>query len=307
MRIVYMGTPDFAVPSLRILSDHGYDIVAVVTAPDKPAGRGLQLSPSPVKVFAQSRGFRILQPEKLRDPAFQDELRSLNPDLGVVVAFRMLPESVWAMPRLGTLNLHASLLPDYRGAAPINWAIINGETRTGATTFLLNHKIDEGAMLQQMVLPLGPDTTAGELHDELMEKGARLVLETVQALEKGTAVPRPQPVDGQHHPAPKIFRETCCIDWTRTRQQVHNLIRGLSPWPGAWTTLHGKTLKIFRASVGPEAPGLTPGNIITSDGVFQVACADGYLNLHTVQLEGKSRMEVPDFLRGYKGELVRVN
>ncbi len=305
MRIIYLGTPDFAVPSLQILLENGYDVVAVVTAPDKPGGRHGLLE-SAVKKFAVSRGLPVLQPEKLKNPVFLEELRSLRADLQVVVAFRMLPEAVWNMPPLGTLNLHGSLLPKYRGAAPINWAVINGETETGLTTFRLRHEIDTGDILDQMRLPIGPDETAGELHDRMMLAGADLVLRTVQALENGTAMPMPQSDTAATH-APKIFTETCRISFDQPAAEVHNFVRGLSPHPGAWTELDGKNLKILRTALMPELPARdtdkpsAPGSFL-SDGKnwLHVVCADGLLQVLDLQMEGKRRMTVRDFLNGYR-------
>lgn len=299
MRIVFMGTPDFAVPSLEILWQNGYDIAAVVTAPDKPGGR-LGLQESAVKKFAVAHGLRVLQPEKLKNPVFTDELRALRADLQVVVAFRMLPESVWAMPPLGTLNLHASLLPKYRGAAPINRAVINGEKETGLTTFLLRHEIDTGDILLQERIEIGPDDTAGDLHDRMMPVGARLVLRTVEALERGEARPQPQP-EGEASHAPKIFTETCRIDFNRPTAQVHNFIRGLSPFPGAWTTLDNKTLKILRATPRQENDTVPPGHFF-SDGKKYLAAgtSDGAIDILELQLEGKRRMGVREFLNGFK-------
>lgn len=302
MRIVFMGTPEFAVPSLEILLDHGYTIPAVITAPDKPGGRhGLQ--ESAVKKFALSRGLEVLQPPKLKNPEFLEQLRACRADLQVVVAFRMLPEVVWAMPPMGTLNLHGSLLPKYRGAAPINWAIMRGEKETGLTTFLLQHEIDTGDMLFQEKLPIGENETAGELHDRMMLAGAQLVLRTVQAIENGTVQPQPQAdVEATH--APKIFKETCEIDFNQSTAQVHNFIRGLSPYPGAWTLLDGKTLKITRTEKMPVTGNLpTPGTYV-SDGKnhLRISTADGFVEVLELQLEGKRRMPVRDFLNGYKFE-----
>ena len=300
MRIVFMGTPDFAVPSLEILLDHGYTIPAVITAPDKPGGRaGLQ--ESAVKKFALGRGLRVLQPEKLKNPDFLETLRACQADLQVVVAFRMLPEVVWSMPPLGTLNLHGSLLPKYRGAAPINWAIINGETETGVTTFLLRHEIDTGDILFQEKMPIGENDTAGDLHDRMMALGARVVLRTVQAIERGEARPLPQPDTEATH-APKIFTETCRIDFAQPTLRVHNFIRGLSPYPGAWTTLDGKTLKILRTekeNTGSN-PAPQPGRFF-SDGkhFLKISTLDGFVRVLDVQMEGKRRMPVKDFLNGY--------
>jgi methionyl-tRNA formyltransferase len=302
MRIVFMGTPDFAVPSLEILLENGYDIAAVVTAPDKPGGRqGTQVSA--VKQCALRHGLTVLQPEKLKNPEFLDALRALRADLQIVVAFRMLPEVVWNMPPLGTMNLHASLLPKYRGAAPINWAIIRGEQETGITTFLLKHEIDTGDLLFQERIAIGENETAGELHDRMMMQGARLILRSVQALERGEVQPMPQ-TDAEVTHAPKIFTESCRINFELPAVQVHNFIRGLSPYPGAWTELDGKTLKILRtekaekpSAESPAAPGT-----FVSDGknYLKVSTSDGYLNILELQMEGKRRMNVRDFLNGYR-------
>ncbi len=305
MRIIYLGTPDFAVPSLQILLKNGYDVVAVVTAPDKPGGRHGLLE-SAVKKFAVARGLRVLQPEKLKNPTFLEELQALRADLQVVVAFRMLPEVVWNMPPLGTLNLHGSLLPKYRGAAPINWAIINGETETGLTTFRLRHEIDTGDILGQVRLPIGPNETAGDLHDRMMLAGADLVLRTVQSLEEGTAVSMPQIGAAVTH-APKIFTDTCQIRFDRPAAEVHNFVRGLSPHPGAWTELDGKNLKILRTELVAELPEVNadktsmPGRFL-SDGKnwLRVTCSDGLLQVLDLQMEGKRRMTTRDFLNGYR-------
>jgi methionyl-tRNA formyltransferase len=298
MRIVFMGTPEFAVPTLERLLDSGYEVPAVVTATDKPGGR-LGTMTSAVKQFAVARGLRVLQPEKLRDPEFLETLRGLRADLQVVVAFRMLPEVVWSMPPMGTMNLHASLLPRYRGAAPINWAVMNGDSETGLTTFLLQHAIDTGDVLDQVRLSIGPDETAGELHDRMMRQGAELVLASVRALENGTAHPRPQ-ADAHASHAPKLFSADGRMDPGQPAAAVHNRVRGLSPYPGAWTTLNGKVLKVLRTQkLDPMPPG-TPGSWY-SDGKNELwlGCADGCLRLLEVQLEGKRRLPVGDFLRGF--------
>ena len=305
MRIVFMGTPDFAIPSLAKLHQAGYEIVAVVTAPDKPSGRGLKLRPSPIKQFATEHDLPVLQPVKLRDPAFLDALKAAKPDLMVVVAFRMLPKLVWEIPTIGTFNLHASSLPDYRGAAPINWVVINGETQTGATTFFIDKQIDTGNILLQTTLAIPYEWTAGDLHDKLMEKGAELVLETVQQLEAGIVAAKPQDDSLYKHKAPKIFKEDCEIDWTRPAETLYNFIRGLSPYPTAWTTFDQKQLKVFRAFVTEGPSGLAPGTFAkTEDGLgLIVACGDGWLHIMELQLAGKKRMKTSDFLRGYKGEI----
>jgi methionyl-tRNA formyltransferase len=299
VRIIYLGTPEFAVAPLRRLLDHGYDIPAVVTAPDKPGGRhGVQVSA--VKQFAVERGLHVLQPEKLKNPDFLAELRDFRADLQVVVAFRMLPELVWNMPPMGTMNLHASLLPKYRGAAPINWAIINGEKETGLSTFLLKHQIDTGDLLFQERLSIGPDETAGELHDRMMQHGADLVLRSVQALERGEAKPLPQSDETATH-APKIFHDTCRVDFARPVAEVHNFVRGLSPYPGAWTDLDGKTCKILRTAPEPTQEAPAPGQFF-SDGknYLKISALDGYLQVLELQMEGKRRMKTQEFLNGYR-------
>ena len=310
LRIVYMGTPDFAVAPLRRLVEEGYNIVGVVTMPDKPAGRGLHMQASAVKRYAVEAGLPVYQPEKLKDPQFVETLRSLAPDLGIVIAFRMLPEIVWAMPRLGTFNLHASLLPQYRGAAPINWAIINGEKESGVTTFLLNHEIDKGAILCQQRVAIDEDDDAGTLHDKLMNAGTDLVVETIERIASGAIAPvdqqtiEPQVV----RDAPKIFKETCRIDWSASCDTIRNLVRGLSPYPAAWSELHKEGaspigVKIFRvyAETCPADRLPAPGTLVTDGRTFmKVACADGYLFLDELQLAGKKRMAVADLLRGFK-------
>lgn len=305
-----MGTPDFAVESLKALVENGYKVVGVITAPDKPAGRGRQLSESAVKKFAVENGLKVLQPEKLKNPEFIAELASLKADLQVVVAFRMLPEMVWNMPPMGTFNLHASLLPQYRGAAPLNWAVINGETETGVTTFLLSHEIDTGRIIYQEKVAIGENDTVGDLHDRMMAIGAKLVLKTVDALAENKVKPVDQEelIDQQNcmKPAPKIFKEDCRIDWTRDAETIRNLIRGLSPYPAAWTELEHRekkeilNVKIFSASKeisgSPEMPGT-----IYSDGkkLLKIACSDGWLSLTDIQLSGKKRMKTDELLRGF--------
>lgn len=311
LRIVFMGTPEFAVPSLQALVAGGYNVVGVVTTPDKPAGRGQRLHESDVKIAARELGLPILQPVKLRDPEFIEALRAWQPDLGIVIAFRMLPEIVWAMPRLGTFNLHASLLPQYRGAAPINWAIINGETETGVTTFLLNHEIDKGAIIGQIRVPIGEEDTIGTMYDRLMKIGTGLVLETVERIAAGKI----EPIEQQHidestlHPAPKIFKEDCRIDWSRPGKRIIDFIRGLSPYPAAWTALYREgsdeevlTAKIFAAKFeAADHPGIVCGTI-ESDGrsFIRVACADGWIRLEELQIAGKKRLSVHDLLLGWR-------
>jgi methionyl-tRNA formyltransferase len=303
LRIVYLGTPDFAIPSLEAMLEAGPRVVGVVTAPDKPAGHGMKPRPSPVKLFALQRGLRLLQPPKLKASTFLEELRSLEADLFVVVAFRMLPESVWSMPRLGTVNLHASLLPDYRGAAPINWAVVNGETETGLTTFQLAHEIDTGDILLQERLTIGPDETAGELHDRMMYAGAALLVRTIHGLADGTLKGTPQHSlsPDRTHAAPKIHTEDCRIDFNRSAAQVHNLVRGMSPFPGAFTTLNGKLLKVYRTTVVSEPPSVEPGVYLTDRKTYlRFACKDGYVSVEELQPEGKRRMKATDFLNGWR-------
>ena len=302
LRIVFMGTPEFAVASLKALVDAGYNVVGVITAPDKPAGRGMKMTESAVKKYAVEKAITILQPVKLKDPVFLQQLQSLKADVQVVVAFRMLPEVVWNMPPMGTINVHGSLLPQYRGAAPINWAIINGEEETGVTTFKLQHEIDTGNILLQKVIPIRENETAGELHDEMKEAGAALLIETIKQLETGTLTEIPQKnVEGNLKHAPKIFTETCKIDWTKSIEEIHNLIRGLSPFPGAFTTLNNKTFKIYQSSKERTSVSEEAGKIITDNKTFlKFACGDGFVYALDVQLEGKKRMLIGEFLRGNK-------
>lgn len=303
MRIVFMGTPPFAVASLKSLLNAGYNIVGVITAPDKPAGRGQKINQSAVKIFATENNLNVLQPEKLKHPDFLAQLKALNADVQIVVAFRMLPQVVWAMPAKGTINLHGSLLPQYRGAAPINWAIINGEKESGVTTFLLQQEIDTGNILFLEKVAIADNTTAGQLHDELMEVGATLIVKTVKAIEKGNFDEQAQDIfdvrDLKH--APKIFKENCLINWDNTNTQVHNLIRGLSPFPTAFTHINEKVLKIFEAEKEDITPNILPGNYFTDGKTFlKFATTDGYILLKDVQLEGKKRIAIADFLRGIK-------
>jgi methionyl-tRNA formyltransferase len=307
LRIVFMGTPEFAVASLDALVKAKCNIVGIITAPDKPAGRGMKLSESPVKKYAARKKLKILQPEKLKNPEFLTELKSLKADLQLVVAFRMLPEAVWNMPPMGTINLHGSLLPQYRGAAPINWAVINGETETGVTTFKLKHEIDTGDILLQEIIPIGENETAGEVHDKMKETGAQLLVKTVQGLSDGSLkeIPQSSLIDANRQTpvkyAPKIFTATCKIDWTKNTGEIYNLIRGLSPFPAAFTELGDKTIKIFRSEKESAVPTTKPGRW-ESDGktYLKFACPDGYIHLKDVQLEGKKRMTVEEFLRGYR-------
>jgi methionyl-tRNA formyltransferase len=329
-----MGTPDFAVESLRILVENKYNVVAVITAPDKPVGRGQKLGMSPVKEYLleNAPNIPILQPEKLKNPDFLEELQSYQADLQIVVAFRMLPEVVWMMPRLGTFNLHGSLLPQYRGAAPINWAIINGETETGVTTFFLKQEIDTGSIIFQEKEPISLTDNVGDVYNRLMHKGAGLVLKTVKAIESGVYPQEPQDESGEIHHAPKIFKETCQIDWNQPVKKVHDFIRGLSPYPVAWTILNDKTCRIYEASmwsVGTQTTDIvdsgssplsvssqttvvssessvrtqtTAGGTYTTDGkkYLHFQCDDGVLAIENLQLEGKKRMEIEEFLRGYR-------
>lgn len=303
LRIIYMGTPEFAVPPLKKLIEHDFKVVAVITAPDKPKGRGQKIGTSPVKDYAESQGLPILQPTNLKDPAFLEQLASYNAHLQVVVAFRMLPEVVWNMPQLGTFNLHASLLPSYRGAAPINWAIINGEKETGVTTFFLNHDIDTGDIIFQEREPIHEDDTAGTLYERLMHKGADLVLKTVRMIAEGKHTTQKQP-HGVLKNAPKIFKEDCKINWNMPAKAVINFIRGLSPYPAAWTILDGKTLKVYKASaVEDDAQNLSPGEYVTDNKRYlHYKAKDGLVSIEDLQLEGKKRMDVGAFLRGTKLE-----
>lgn len=310
LRIVFMGTPDFAVASLSALIENEYRVVGVVTAPDKPAGRGQKLQQSAVKTFALAHHLPVLQPEKLKEEGFLHELESLNPDLQVIVAFRMLPEAVWKLPSIGTFNLHGSLLPRYRGAAPLNWAIMNGDTESGVTTFMLKQEVDTGNILFSEKVPVSRDETVGELHDQLMVVGAALVLKTVNALAEGSAIPIPQEeleIEPERLHAPKIFKEDCRIDWTRGALQNHNKIRGLSPYPTAWAELAAPSkenisLKIFRTILEEGAHPEEPGTILSDKKKWmKIACANGFLSVTDLQLAGKKRMGIEEFLRGFPG------
>ena len=302
LRIVFMGTPEFAVASLNALLQAGCNIVGVITAPDRPAGRGLKLTQSAVKKYAEEKGLHTLQPEKLKNPQFLEELRNLQADLQIVVAFRMLPELVWNMPPMGTINLHGSLLPQYRGAAPINWAIINGEKQTGVTTFKLQHQIDTGDILLQKPIDISENETAGELHDEMKEVGAALLVKTVAGLAENSLTEQPQKfADTEVKHAPKIFTETCKIDWNKPSSEIHNLVRGLSPFPGAIAQLNNKILKIYRSKVEIISSPGQPESVHTDHKSYlKFATSDGYIHVLDLQLEGKKRMMVEDFLRGYK-------
>lgn len=309
LRIIYMGTPEFAVAPLQTLVEQGFNIVAVVTVPDKPQGRGRKIAPSPVKEYAVEHNIPVLQPEKLKNPEFLDELRSYNADLQIVVAFRMLPEVVWAMPKYGTFNLHAALLPQYRGAAPINWAIINGETKTGVTTFLLDKDIDTGRIIMQREIPILPEDNIGTLYDKMMNIGKDVVVETVETIISGNYKSIPQDTlikkDTVLRPAPKIFKDDCRLDFSKKGVELHNLVRGLSPYPAAFTTIKVNdkdlNLKVFETKPEPSANLQPAGTIVTDNKTFlKIACADGYLIINDLQLEGKKRMKVAEFLRGVK-------
>ncbi|MBD5285453.1 MAG: methionyl-tRNA formyltransferase [Bacteroides sp.] len=309
LRIVFLGTPEFAVESLDRLYKGGYNIVGVVTMPDKPAGRGHKMLHSPVKQYAEQHGLHLMQPVKLKDPEFIEELRSLNANLFIVIAFRMLPEIVWSMPELGTFNLHASLLPKYRGAAPINWAVINGETETGVTTFFLKHEIDTGDIIAKRAIEITPEDNVGTVHDRLMQIGAELTLNTVEDIINGTLHTIPQ--DDEINPAeelpqaPKIFKETCRIDWTQPAKKIHNLVRGLSPYPGAWTEINGlindtpASVKIFETHVSDNKAAGEPGTISVNGEQMFVSTADNMLEILSLQIPGKRRMSAAEFIRGY--------
>ncbi len=309
LRIVYMGTPEFAVEALRCLVEGGYNVVGVITMPDKPAGRGHKIQYSPVKQYALEHNLPLLQPEKLKDEAFVQALRDWKADLQIVVAFRMLPEVVWNMPRLGTFNLHASLLPQYRGAAPINWAVINGDTETGITTFFLKHEIDTGEVIQQVRVPIADTDNVGIVHDKLMALGGRLVVETVDAILSGEVKAIPQEemaVVGEFRAAPKIFKETCKINWNQPVKRIYDFIRGLSPYPAAWcelTDAAGETVavKVFEAEKIEEVHQLLPGTIVTDGKKYlKVAATDGFVGILALQLPGKKRLKTDELLRGYK-------
>jgi len=310
LRIIFMGTPDFAVASLQELIEGGYNVVGVITALDKPAGRGKKINESAVKKYAVEKELNVLQPDKLKNPEFLKELKLLRADLQVIVAFRMLPEVVWNMPKLGTFNLHGSLLPQYRGAAPLNWAIINGETKTGVTTFLLDQKIDTGKILFKKEIVISENDTVGNIHDRLMDIGAKLVVETVNAIADGNAKAVSQSEimsESEIKHAPKIFKEDCKIDWTKDSKSIRNLIRGLSPYPAAWTNLvhkeSGKEIqtKIFFAGKINLNENTEPGIIVTDEKTFvNVACGMGWLKITDLQIAGKKRMKVEDFLRGFQ-------
>lgn len=309
LKIVFFGTPDFAVESLDRLVSGGYNIVGVVTMPDKAAGRGHKMFQSPVKEYALAHNLKLMQPANLKDPEFVEELRSLNADLQIVIAFRMMPEVVWNMPPLGTFNLHASLLPKYRGAAPINWAVMNGDKETGVTTFFLKHEIDTGDIIQQEKIEIAETDNVGVVHDRLMTLGAGMVVETVDAIIAGTVKPIPQEdllnKDEEPTPAPKIFMETCEIDFKRTAREVYNHIRGLSPYPAAWTTIKDANgaefaLKIYETELPSEKVVGEPGAVVATKDTLTFACADGSIEVKSIQLAGKKRMTTAEFLRGFK-------
>lgn len=309
LKIVFCGTPDFAVESLDRLVSGGYNIVGVVTMPDKAAGRGHKMFQSPVKEYALAHNLKLMQPANLKDPEFVEELRSLNADLQIVIAFRMMPEVVWNMPPLGTFNLHASLLPKYRGAAPINWAVMNGDKETGVTTFFLKHEIDTGDIIQQEKIEIAETDNVGVVHDRLMTLGAGMVIETVDAIIAGTVKPIPQEdllnKDEEPTPAPKIFKETCEIDFKRTAREVYNHIRGLSPYPAAWTTIKDANgaefaLKIYETELPSEKVVGEPGAVVATKDTLTFACADGSIEVKSIQLAGKKRMTTAEFLRGFK-------
>jgi len=302
LRIIYMGTPEFAVPALEKLVENSWNVVGVITASDKPQGRGQKLVGSPVKEAAEKLGLHILQPTNLKSPEFQQELRELKADLQIVVAFRMLPEAVWNMPPLGTFNLHASLLPNYRGAAPINWAIINGETETGVTTFFLKHEIDTGSIIFQEKVQILADDDLGSVYEKLMTIGAELVVKTVEAISTNEVNPSVQDESRALHHAPKIFKETGKIDWTNSAESIHNLIRGLSPYPAAWTEFQGKTCKIFKSGFSDRNMSEKQPGEWQSDGktFLKFQTGSGTLEVLELQLEGKKRMPIQDLLRGMK-------
>lgn len=304
MKIIFFGTPEFAVESLRALVDNGYDVAAVVTMPDKTGGRGHKVIESDVKKYAVEQGLPVLQPEKLRDPEFIATLKDINADLFIVIAFRMMPEVVWGMPRLGTFNLHGSLLPKYRGAAPINRAIMNGETKTGVTTFFLNHEIDMGDIIDSRSIQIGENENVGSVYDRLMHLGADMVIETVKNIENGTLQSKPQP-EGEFIPAPKIFKEDCRIDWHRSARDVHNQVRGLSPYPAAFTTMTDaadkkQDIKVFETRIAPDMETLlNPGQVLIDGKRLFAATSDGIVEILEVQPSGKKRMPASAFLLGY--------
>lgn len=302
LKIVFMGTPEFAVGILDTIYQHNYDIVGVITAPDKPAGRGQQVKYSAVKEYALEKGLKLLQPTNLKDEAFLAELKNLEANLQVVVAFRMLPEALWKMPKLGTFNLHASLLPQYRGAAPINWAVINGETTTGVTTFFIDEKIDTGAMILKEAIDIGPDETAGELHDRLMKLGKDAVIKTLTLIENGNAQPSVQPIDEELKTAYKLNRDNCRIDWNKPGREIHNLVRGLSPYPAAWCFFADKdqewNVKIYETAFEEKNHAIAPGTIVSDKKDISIAVPDGMVHISSLQFPGKKRMTSRELLNG---------
>lgn len=300
MKIIFFGTPDFAVASLEKIIENDFEVLAVVTAPDRPAGRGLKLQQSAVKQYADKAGLPTLQPEKLRNPEFIEALKNYNADLFVIIAFRMLPEMVWNMPPLGSINLHGSLLPQYRGAAPINWAVINGEKKTGVTTFFLQHKIDTGSLILRDEVEIDEEDTAGTVYSKLMHVGADLMVKTLETIKNKTYTLEEQDLEAETKHAPKIFKEDCEVDWNKTIEENYNFIRGLSPYPTAWTKLGDLTLKIFWAEKEIDTSKNTAGSINTDNKTYlKVACSNGWLSLKDIQLQGKKRMKIDDFLRGF--------
>jgi len=301
LKIVFYGTPEFAVPSLKILVENGWQVSGVVTAPDKPQGRGRKVNYSPVKEYAIEAGLRILQPTNLKSDEFQLELREINPDLQIVVAFRMMPVSVWSYPKLGTFNLHASLLPAYRGAAPINWAIINGEKETGLTTFFLQHEIDTGEVIFQEAEPIADQDNVGSLYERLMNKGGKLVLKTVEAIAENKVQTKPQIYSENLPKAPKIFKEDCEIDWNKSAKEIYNFVRGLSPYPTAWSKINDLVFKIYEVDFEIAKHNNPPAYLATDNkSHLKLACADGWILLEEIQLEGRKKMKVKEFLNGYK-------
>jgi len=303
LRIVFMGTPEFAVTTLKGILEANYNVVGVITAPDKPAGRGRKLNASAVKKFAESQNLRILQPTNLKDEAFLEDLKSLNANIQVVVAFRMLPKAVWQMPEYGTFNLHASLLPDYRGAAPINWAVINGETKTGVTTFFIDEKIDTGAMILQEEIAIEDDETVGMLHDKLMTIGSKLVTDTLNGIEEDSITTTIQPKTAIEKKAPKLNKDNCKIDWNDSLKNIYNKVRGLNPYPGAWTTLYNNgdevTMKVYGCSYTLKKHKAEIGSIYVSNKELNVMAPNGYITINEIQLPGKRKMDVKSLLNGY--------
>jgi methionyl-tRNA formyltransferase len=303
LRIVFMGTPDFAVTILKTLIEHNYTIVGVITAPDKPAGRGRKLHESAVKMYAVSQGLDILQPKNLKEKSFIEDLKSLDANLQIVVAFRMLPKIVWQMPELGTFNLHASLLPNYRGAAPINWAIINGETKTGVSTFFIDEKIDTGAMILQKEQTILPNDTAGDLHDKLMYLGSNLVIETVKLIETGNVKTIPQPKNINTQTAHKLNKENCFIDWNDSLDNIYNKVRGLNPYPAAWCLLKNNNeelnVKVYQVEKDETSHNLKVGQLITTKEDIKVAVTNGFIFLKEIKLPGKRKMDIKSLLNGY--------